>query len=311
VILTQGPDGHLIYLIKNGSKLDAETLEFSPTRIAEELINECSIKIEKFAPGIFFTEENNTIELKEKLNFKLSESDEFSLLIDSIKDEYRILEVNDSLLFKKDPDAYNEAKQKEHDEHQKELWSDMLEQISEKKKKRDESLTAYNNDLIKLLKEYFEDTIEFEKRDLNLASELDNLIGNLIDPETWIKIEDKPFSCRIEICSLDSDRMNVYLTDNNDYSYTATLKFDKTVLITENVVKINEGDELPEIMNDYEVLNKLYDIDSKSIKDWEYKNDAERFEYVIDYLAPIFKEKKEKRTEELLEKILKEDENKN
>lgn len=304
LIKKEDPIGHLIYIIKNGSNLDKELLEFYPTTIAEELIIECNVKIEKFAPSIFFTEEENTEKLKYELNDKLSEDTDFSAFIEEIKDEYRILEVKDSLSYKKDPEAYKAAKEAEHIEHQKELWGEMVEQMEHRKKKREKTLLAYNNDLVKLLKEYFESIVEYEKRDFNLIVELEKLLGNLIDPETWIKIEEKPFICRIEPISLETDKMNVFLTDNNDYSYTATLRFDKTALITENIVRINKEDTLPECMHDYNFLSQLYDVDISNVPEWEYKNDTDRFEYVIDYLTPIFKAEKEKRQKEHIDKIL-------
>ena len=37
------------------------------------------------------------------------------------------------------------------------------------------------------MKEYFESIIEFEKRDFDFTVEFEKLLGNLIDPETWIK----------------------------------------------------------------------------------------------------------------------------
>ena len=308
IIPTEEPKGHLIYLLKNGSDLNVEKLEFSPTKIAEELISECSVDIEKFAPSIFYTEEANTEKLKYELNNKLSETSEFSSFIETIKDEYRILEIKDSLLFKKDPEAYEAAKREEYEDHQKDLWEEMIKQHQDKIRKREEWLTSYDNDLIKLLKEYFEGIVEFEKRDFELDSELEKIVGNLIDPETWIKINDKPFICRIEIISLKRDQMDVFLTDNNKYSYCATLRFDKTVLVTENITKINVGDALPKTMSDYEVLSQLYDVDIQNVKDWEFKNDTDRFEYVIDYLVPIFKIEKDKKEKELVEKLLKEEE---
>lgn len=307
VIKTDEPEGHLIYLIKSDSKLDKELYEFYPTLIAEQLISECNVKIEKFAPSIFFTEETNTEKLKYLLNDKLSESEEFSAFIEEIKDEYRILEVKDSLLYKKDPEEYEEARRKEHEEHQKELWGEMIEQMKNKKKKREDALLAYNNDFFKLLKEYLESIIEYEKRDFDLTKEVEKLISSLIDPETWIKINDQPYICRVEVCSLEKDRLNVYLTDNNDYSYTATLRFDKTVLLTENVERINQGDELPVTMNDYQVLIQLYDVDITNVENWDLMNHTDRFEYVIDYLAPIFKAEKDKRQKEILDKILAEE----
>jgi hypothetical protein len=307
IVKTEEPNGHLIYLIKNGSDLNVETLEFAPTRIAEELVSGCEVQMEKFAPAIFFTEETNTEKLKYELNDKLSETPEFSAFIETIKDEYRILEVKDSLLFKKDPEAYEASKRKEHEDHQKELWDEMLEQLKNKKSGREEAILAYNNDLIKLMKEYFESIIEYEKKDFNWDSELEKLVGNLVDPETWIKINDRPFSCRIEIISLEQEKMNVFLTDNNEYSYTATMRFDKTVLVTENIVRINKGDALPECMTDYDLLAKLYDMDLTNIEEWDFKNHTDRFEYVIDYLAPIFKAEKIKKKQEHIEESLKDE----
>lgn len=305
IIKTEEPDGHLLYLIKNGEPLEQDSLEFSPNLIIEGLIKECSVVAEKFAPSIFFTEETSTEKLKYLLTEKLTEDLDFSNFIESIKDEYRILEVKDSLLYKKDPDAYEANKRKEHEEHQKDLWEEAMNQMLDKKKSRENTILAYENNIIKLFKDYFEGIIEYEKRDFDFSSELSKIIGNLIDPETWIKINDVPFVCRIDICSLENDKINAFLTDNNDYSYTATLKFDKTVLVTENIIRINKGDEMPKIKSDYEILSQLYDIDTQSVEEWEYKNETDRIEYVIDYLVPIFKVKKEANEKELMEKYLK------
>ena len=153
VVKTEEPNGHLIYLIKSDSPIEQDTLEFSATKIVEELIKKCSIKIEKIAPAIFFTEEENTEKLKYELNDQLSENSEFSSFIDTIKDEYRILEVKDSLLYKKDPEAYEEAKRKEKAEHQKDLFDQLVKQMEEQKKQREEHILKYNNDIMKLMKE--------------------------------------------------------------------------------------------------------------------------------------------------------------
>lgn len=308
LVRTIDPNGHLLYLMKNGESLDQETLEFSPTAIVQELIKECSVEIEKFAPAIFWTKEFDTAELKRKLNNKISEDQDFSNFIETVKGEYRILEVQDSLLYNKDPEAYAEAKKAEYDLHQKELMEDFIKQHQESKNKREEMLLAYNNNLVKLLQEYFEGVIEFEKRDFDFTSELEKIVGSLINEESWIKINDKPFICKIELCSLLEDRMNVYLTDN-ERSYTATLRFEKTELITEDAVEIDDSITCPRILSDYDVLAQLYDIDTKSIPEWIYKNETDRFEYVIDYLVPIFKENKKKREKEYLDKINKEKSN--
>jgi len=303
LIRTIDPNGHLLYLMKNESPLNQDSLEFAPTVIIQELLKNCSVEVEKFAPAIFWTNEFDTEELKQKLNNNLLENPDFSNFIESIKEQYRILEIQDSLLYKKDPEAYAESKRAEYAEHQKELMGDFIKQHQDSKNKREEALLEYNDNLIKLLKDYFEDIIEFEKRDFDFNVELDKIIGSLIDPETWIKIDDKPFNCRIELSALFENKMKVYLTDNNDYSFSAILRFEKTQLITEEIIRIDESITSPRIMSDYDAIAQLYNIDIKSIPEWEYKNESDRFEYIIDYLVPIFKESKEKRKEEYLNKI--------
>lgn len=310
LVKTEEPNGHLIYVIKDGNELDAELLEFYPTSIIEELLNGMQISFEKFAPSVFFTEEENIEKLKYELNDKFSENSEFSSFIEEIKDKYRMLEIKDSLLYKKDPEAYEEQKRKEHEEHQKELWDKAIKQHEERVKKREEALLEYDNNLIKLLQDHLKSVVEYEKRDFNLEVEIEKVISNLVDPETWIKINDEPFICRAEPISLETDKMNVFLTDNNDYSYTADLRFDKTVLVTENIIRIGKGDSLPNCMSDYEFLSSLFEMDLSNIPDWEFKNDVDKFNYVIDYLAPIFKEERLKEEKEFIEKLKAEEEKK-
>jgi hypothetical protein len=87
LIKTEEPIGHLIYVIKEGEELDKEIYEFKTTLIAEELMIKSGVNFEKFAPSIFFTEESNTEELKDKLNENLTENVFFSNFIEEIKDE--------------------------------------------------------------------------------------------------------------------------------------------------------------------------------------------------------------------------------
>ena len=308
LIRTIDPNGHLLYVKKNDSPLEQDSLEFAPTVIIEELFKDCSVESEKFTPGIFWTKEFDTEELKNNLNKKFSEEPDFSNFIESIREEYRILEVQDSLLYKKDPEAYAQARREEYTEHQRELMGDYIKQHQDSKNQREEALLAYNNNLINLLKDYFEGVIEFEKRDFDFNAELDKIVGSLVDTETWIKVDDKPFICRIEISELFENRMKVYLTNNEDYSFSAILRFEKTQLITEDVVRIDESITCPRIMTDYDVLVQLFDIDTKSIPEWDYKNEDDRFEFVIDYLIPLFKEAKKKRNEDYLNKLKKEEE---
>lgn len=308
LVKTEEPNGHLVYVIKDGNELDKTLFEFYPTRIIEELLDGMQINFQKFAPSVFFTEEENIEKLKYELNDKFSENFKFSSFIEEIKDEYRILEIKDSLLYKKDPEAYEEAKRKEHEEHQKELWDDVIKQHEEQIKRREEALLEYDNNLFKLLQDHLKGIVEYEKRDFNLEEVLETIVLNLIDPETWIKINDNPFICRVEPISLETDRMNVFLTDNNDYSYTATLRFDKTVLVTENVVRINKGDALPDCMPDYQFLANLFEMNLSNIPEWEFKDKTDKFNYVIDHLSPIFKKERLEKEKEFYDKLKSENE---
>lgn len=299
VIKTNEPVGHLIYLIKDSSKVECDSLEFQPTVIAEELVKDCDVLINKITQGVFFTEEIDTNELKSKLNLKLSESSIFSAFVEYIKDEYRILEIKDYLLYKFDPKAYEEARRKERQEEQQKMMEELLESLNSRKNKREEMLLAYNNDLIKLLKDYFQDIVEYEKRDFNLQNEFENLVSNLIDEDSWLKVDDKPFSCTIEICSIEQDKVNVLLENGYDY-YTASLRFEESSFIGENFNKIHEKIS---VMEDHEILTLLYDIDVNSIPEWEFKSDDEKFDYVIDYLVPIFKQKSKEKEEEYVKML--------
>lgn len=48
---------------------------------------------------------------------------------------------------------------------------------------------------------------------------------------------------------------------------------------------------LPDCMTDYEFISKLYDVDITIVKDCEYKNDTDRFEYVIELFNSYFQRK--------------------
>lgn len=301
LIKTNEPDGHLIYLIKNGLDLDRTSLEFSPTLIVEELIKECMVKVEKFAPAVFWCEDIDTSNLKMKLNQKLNESINFSEFVEYIKDDYRILEIQDSLLYKKNPEEYDAERKKEHDIQQRELLEDFIEQAKQKQLKRESMLLKYNNNLINLMIDWFKPIIEFENKDFNFYIELDKFLGEFIDSESWIKINDKPLLCRSEIISLNEDNMKVFLTDNEN-SYIATLRFDKTKLVTENVQKLNSWDS-PQVSHDYDILIKLFDINTNMVIKWWSMTDSDKMEYIIDFLVPIFKEEKRKKEQDYVDKI--------
>jgi len=304
LIESKEPDGNLIYVLNSESKFDVDSLEFSPTHIIEELFLECDIKVEKFAPAVFFSDITSSEELKYKLKEKLEENTEFSEFIGTVKDEYRMLEIRDSLLYKKDPEEYEKVKRAEHEEQQKDLYEKALEQQREQIKQREDALLAFDNDLIKLLQDSLKSTIQYEKHDFEYQKIIERFINNLMDIDTWIKIDEKPFNCNIHVCSIKKDKLNVFLT-NGTQSFTATLKFDKTNLVTENVVELKDGDTPPTYFKDYEFLSELYDVDTSTVKEWDFKNGTDRFKYVIDYLAPIFKKEIEEEQKKRIEEITK------
>jgi hypothetical protein len=259
------------------------------------------VKVEKFAPAVFWCEDIDTSNLKMKLNQKLNESINFSEFVEYIKDDYRILEIQDSLLYKKNPEEYDAERKKEHDIQQRELLEDFIEQAKQKQLKRESMLLKYNNNLINLMIDWFKPIIEFENKDFNFYIELDKFLGEFIDSESWIKINDKPLLCRSEIISLNEDNMKVFLTDNEN-SYIATLRFDKTKLVTENVQKLNSWDS-PQVSHDYDILIKLFDINTNMVIKWWSMTDSDKMEYIIDFLVPIFKEEKRKKEQDYVDKI--------
>ncbi len=79
LIKTEEPIGHLIYIINGEKSLETDSLEFCSNIIVEELLTDCSIKFEKIAPSIFFSEEENTEKLKYELTDKFSEVRNFRI----------------------------------------------------------------------------------------------------------------------------------------------------------------------------------------------------------------------------------------
>lgn len=304
-IKKENPDGHLIYVLKSDSNLDVEKLEFSPTHIIEELFHECDLKVEKFAPAVFFSEITNTDELKYKLTEKMEENDKFSSFIESIKDNYRILEIKDSLLYKKDPEEYNQKMQKEKEEKQKDILEKVIEQQKEQQKKREEALLKFNNNIFNLLKDTLKYTIQYEKTDFDYQKTINNIMTNLIDIKKWIMENNKPYNCNIYIHKLNQKSIGVFLS-NHQTGYTATLKMNKTKIIAKNIIKLGDEDEVPKYFKDYEFLIKLYDVDTSIFNDWDFKNDTDKFECIINYLAPIFKKEIDDKYKEEVEKHMKE-----
>lgn len=301
LIKTNDPDGHLIYLIKNGSNLERSTLEFSLTLIVEELIKECMVKVEKFAPAVFWCDDIDTSILKTKLNKKLNESVNFSEFIEYIKDDYRILEIRDSLLYKKNPEEYNAERKKERDIQQRELLEDFIKQEKNKQEQLETILLEYNNNIIKLMIDWFKPIIEFENKDFDFSIELDKFIGRFIDPETWINVNGKPLVCRSEIISLNEDNMKVFLTDNEN-SYIATLRFYKTKFVTENIQKLNSWDR-PQVSMGYDIIIKLFDVNIDVVSEWFSMTDSDKMEYLIDLLVPIFKEEKREKEQKYIDSV--------
>lgn len=129
IVKSEIENGFLIYIKDNDVENSIEKLEFTPTIIAETFISNNDLKIEKVAPSIFFIDNINIDELKNKLNINLFESNEFSIFIESIKNNYRKLEIEDFILYKKDSKSYDENKKKEYSKNQKRLLDRLLDQL--------------------------------------------------------------------------------------------------------------------------------------------------------------------------------------
>lgn len=287
---TKKPFGCLIYIIDkslmdyNNDK-NLKTLEFTLTSIAEDLLKTNDIIVEKFAPSVFWTDEKDIKVLKSKLNNidNFSESVDFSKFVNDIKDQYRILEIKDSLMYKYDPKKYELNQQKNYESNQKDLFDKIISQAKAKQDKYDEKILSYNNNLINLMKDYFKEVIENKR--LNIDQEIYKFIMNFIDKDTWLKINDKPFDGDIRIIEFDTNNIKLFLCDDN-LSYIADLTFEKTKFVSNNFKRLNDYDN-PKSLYDYDFLIKLFDIDNDYNTDWYFKDADEKMEFVINEILNI------------------------
>ena len=268
-------NGHILYIINSDKELKESSLEFKSTyTVIEYLIsNDCNTNIEKIAPSVYFIDDNDTENIKTNLNKKLIENSKFSKFIEKIRNKYRILEIKEFLLYKKDPDTYINNKKNEKIEHQKKLLEKLLEQNNEENKKREERLLSYNNDIISLLKDYILESITYKKEDFDFYVSFNEFVTNFSD-------NNKKLS-NIKIVDINK---NIYISSNeNNITKLYSVRLEKTNIIIEDTPSIVKN-----ILEDYDILINLFNINRSNIGEWDFKTDNEKTIEIINHLNNNF-----------------------
>lgn len=283
--------GHLVYVSSEQQEYTIDNLEFKRNAIIEGLLDKVESKFSKVAPSIYFTDEKNL----EKLDYELSEdfhkNKEFSNFIESIKDEYRMLEVRDFLLYKEDPEAYEKLKQEEHLEAQRGLWDRLINQQKESELRRKKAIAEYKNDLVKLLHDALESDILYEKKDFILKNVLSKFIFSIIEnDEKWPKRNEQHImgNQKFEPVDVYNDTIILLVADPLSDTYKITLKLFSSELIIDDVVM----GEFPTI-KDYDFLMKIFSIENK-FDGWEDAYDYERISMVINHIIESNRVKEER-----------------
>lgn len=298
--------GHLIYVSIERDEYSVENLEFKMNVIIEGFLNKYETTFQKVAPSIYFTDETNT----EKLNYELGEDFKtnsiFSEFILSIKEEYRILEVKDFLLYKEDPEAYEKAKEEEYQANQQRLLDELKKQQKSHEEKRKKIIREYNNNLITLFKDALIDAVLYEKQDFELPKELSKLVFSLIEnDEKWAKRENQFVmgNEKFEPIDIFDDTLVLLVKDPMSDTFKITLKLVGSELVIETVETIIKNqlsehsfEEFTKTMKHYDFLMKIFDIEN-NFEGWDSIYDNERLQKVIEVIIKTDEEKEAKKKE--------------
>lgn len=302
--LEQTNIGFLIYLSQENTEYSVEKLEFKMNSIIEGFLNKYETSFEKVAPSVYFTPEQN----KEKLEYELGEdfktNSDFSKFIESIKNEYRKLEIEDFLIYKEDPEAYEERKKQEKIEHQKDLLDELKRQQTQREEKRKRIIKEYSNDLILLLKDALEQDVLYEKKDFKLNEALSKFVFSLIeDDKNWPQRENQFVMGNKLFSPFDvfDDTLILIVSDPMSDTFKITLKLVESALVIENVEtvaknKLSEhafGDKI-EIMKDFDFLKKIFNI-SVVFEDWDSIYDNEKLQRIINIIIQNDEDKKNRK----------------
>ena len=289
LIKVNEPKGIFIFLKKEDVENNTDTLEFASCNLATDIVNSLGIKIEKVSPSLFFTELSNEKNLQTRLNKKFSKNAEFSAFVETIKDTYCDLQVRDFLLKKKDPVAYEETKKKEKLIQQEELLKKIEKDMSKREKIRETLLKQYNNDLIKLLRDMFFESIYEEREKVVLNGVFFQVLQNFADRDSWVKKDNETFLGNVDIINIEKNKMKITISDEY-VSFSADLRFDQTKLIMEDI-----KEEKLEPMKEYDVLSTIFGFDTSLVHEWNYKNENEKYDYCIKTTLDLIQKEKEEK----------------
>jgi len=258
------------------------------------------IKFEKVAPSIYFTDEKNTEKLKYALGEDMLENSDFSSFIEDIKEEYRALEVEDFLIFKKDPDAYEKKKEEEYKQKQLDTWERYKKQVEEQERIKRTAIDQYDGDLIKLFNDNLLHTIIKKDKKFSLKDPFSKLVYSILtnDEEQgkiWPTRGDQTIvgNDKFDVIEIEGNSMTILLADRMSNSYTIKFELKSDSL---NIIDVNEVDRSTKHMTDYDFLMKIYDFDiTPKFIDWENMYENEKLDAVVDEIIRLDIEKREEK----------------
>ncbi len=296
--------GHLIYVSQEKNKYDVEGLEFKLNTIIEGFLDKPKdTNFEKVAPSIYFTDETNSEKLKYDLSEDMNENSVFSSFIEDIKNEYRSLEIEDFLLYKKDPEAYEKNKEEEHKQQQLETWERYKKQEEEQDRIKRTAIEQYDENLVKLFKENLLHEIIKKDKKFKLKNTFSQLVYSILtDDEEQSKLwpmrnnQSIVGNDKFNMIEIEGSSMKILISDRMSDTYTIKFELSGPNL---NINKVNKVNKDAKHMSDYDFLMKIYDFDiTLTFIDWENMYEYEKLGVVIDEIIKLDKEEQEKKDKE-------------
>lgn len=293
--------GHLIYVTQERTDYSVENLEFKLNSIIEGFMNKPEdIKFEKVAPSIYFTDEKNTEKLKYALGEDMMENSNFSSFIEDIKEVYRTLEVEDFLIYKKDPDAYKKKKEEEYKQQQLDAWNRYKKQVEEQERIKRNAISQYDGDLAKIFYDNLLPTIIRQDKKFKLKEPFSKLVYSILtnDEEQgllWPTRDNQTIvgNDKFDVIEIEGNSMTILLADRMSDTYSIKFELSNSEL---NIVDVNQVDKNIEHMTDYDFLMKVYDFDiSSNFMDWEHMYENEKLDAVIDEIIRLDIERLDKK----------------
>jgi len=294
--------GHLIYVSQEKNEYTTEGLEFKLNTIIEGFLGKSDdVGFEKVAPSIYFTEEKDTNKIKYILGEDMMENSDFSSFIEDIKNEYRSLEVEDYLLYKKDPEAYEKKKEEDYQKQQMEKWDKYKKQQEEQERIKRTAIKQYDGDLIKLFKDNFLNVILSEEKKFKLRTPFNNIIYSILtndeeQAKLWPMRDNQTITGnnKFNAIEIEGNTMSILIADKMSDSHIIKFKLNGSELNIDDVV--NNVDKDTKHMSDCDFLMKIYNFDiTPDFIDWENMYENEKLDAVIEEIIKRDKEESELR----------------